>query len=89
MDHPVNQYVATKTVCELLAYTYHHLYGLHSFKVYGDRGRLNIAPFKFIDRIGRGVDIHQFGNGSSSRDYACIYDIVDGVVRSIDSRLYV
>ena len=89
VDHPVSQYAATKKACELLAYTYHHLYnlnvsGLRFFTVYGDRGRPDMAPFKFIDRISRGMEIHQFGDGSSSRDYTYIDDIVDGVVRSID-----
>jgi UDP-glucuronate 4-epimerase len=43
-----------------------------------------MAPFKFIDRISRGLEIQQFGDGSSSRDYTYISDIVDGVVRAID-----
>jgi UDP-glucuronate 4-epimerase len=87
VDNPVSPYAATKKACELLAYTYHHLYklnvtGLRFFTVYGPRGRPDMAPFKFIDRVSRGVQIQQFGDGSSSRDY--ISDIVDGVVRSID-----
>mmetsp|Transcript_36198 Transcript_36198/g.53014 ORF Transcript_36198/g.53014 Transcript_36198/m.53014 type:complete len:155 (-) Transcript_36198:74-538(-) len=43
-----------------------------------------MAPFKFIDRVSRGLEIQQFGDGSSSRDYTYITDIVDGVVRAID-----
>ena len=43
-----------------------------------------MAPFMFIDRISRGQEIQQFGDGSSSRDYTYISDIVDGIVRSID-----
>jgi UDP-glucuronate 4-epimerase len=89
VDHPVSPYAATKKTCELLAYTYHHLYnlnvtGLRFFTVYGPRGRPDMAPFKFIDRVSRGLQIQQFGDGSSSRDYTYISDIVDGVVRSID-----
>jgi len=89
VDHPVSPYAATKKSCELLAHTYHHLYGLNItglrfFTVYGPRGRPDMAPFKFIDRVSRGVEIQQFGNGQSSRDYTYIDDIVDGVVRSID-----
>merc|ERR1712151_57118 len=38
----------------------------------------------FIDRISRGMEVQQFGNGSSSRDYTFISDIVDGIVRAID-----
>jgi UDP-glucuronate 4-epimerase len=89
VDHPVSPYAATKKACELLAYTYHHLYqlnvtGLRFFTVYGPRGRPDMAPFKFIDRVSRGVQIQQFGDGTSSRDYTYISDIVDGVVRAID-----
>ena len=43
-----------------------------------------MAPFKFIDRVSHGQELQQFGDGSSSRDYTYISDIVDGVVRSID-----
>lgn len=89
VDMPVSPYAATKKACELLAYTYHHLYklnisGLRFFTVYGPRGRPDMAPFKFIDRVSRGMEIQQFGDGSSSRDYTYISDIVDGVVRAID-----
>jgi UDP-glucuronate 4-epimerase len=89
VDFPVSPYAASKKACELLAYTYHHLYqlnvsALRFFTVYGPRGRPDMAPFKFIDRVSRGVEIQQFGDGSSSRDYTYIDDIVDGVVRAID-----
>mmetsp|Transcript_16997 Transcript_16997/g.25959 ORF Transcript_16997/g.25959 Transcript_16997/m.25959 type:complete len:409 (+) Transcript_16997:87-1313(+) len=89
VDHPVSPYAASKKACELLAYTYHHLYklnisALRFFTVYGPRGRPDMAPFKFIDRVSRGLMIQQFGDGSSSRDYTYITDIVDGVVRAID-----
>mmetsp|Transcript_11701 Transcript_11701/g.17983 ORF Transcript_11701/g.17983 Transcript_11701/m.17983 type:complete len:395 (+) Transcript_11701:207-1391(+) len=89
VDCPVSPYAATKKACELLAYTYHHLYklnvtGLRFFTVYGPRGRPDMAPFKFIDRVSRDVEIQQFGDGSSSRDYTYIDDIVDGIIRSID-----
>jgi len=89
VDNPVSPYAASKKACELLAYTYHHLYklnisALRFFTVYGPRGRPDMAPFKFIDRISRGVEIQQFGDGSSSRDYTYISDIVDGIVRAID-----
>eukprot|EP00555_Chaetoceros_dichaeta_P014795 CAMPEP_0198275634 /NCGR_PEP_ID=MMETSP1447-20131203/64879_1 /TAXON_ID=420782 /ORGANISM="Chaetoceros dichaeta, Strain CCMP1751" /LENGTH=472 /DNA_ID=CAMNT_0043970519 /DNA_START=263 /DNA_END=1681 /DNA_ORIENTATION=+ len=89
VDNPVSPYAASKKACELLAYTYHHLYNLNVsalrfFTVYGPRGRPDMAPFKFIDRVSRGLQIQQFGDGSSSRDYTYISDIVDGVVRAID-----
>jgi UDP-glucuronate 4-epimerase len=89
VDNPVSPYAASKKACELLSYTYHHLYklnvsALRFFTVYGPRGRPDMAPFKFIDRVSRGLELQQFGDGSSSRDYTYIADIVDGVVRAID-----
>ena len=92
VERPVSPYAATKKACELLAYTFHHLYGLNCtglrfFTVYGPRGRPDMAPFKFIDRVFNGLAIQQYGDGSTSRDYTYIDDIVDGVVRSIDRPL--
>jgi len=89
VDRPVSPYAASKKTCELLAYTYHHLYqlnvtGLRFFTVYGPRGRPDMAPFKFIDLVTRDKQIQQYGDGTSSRDYTYIDDIVDGVIRSID-----
>ena len=89
VDNPVSPYAASKKACELIAHTYHHLYNLNVsalrfFTVYGPRGRPDMAPYKFIDRVSRGLEIQQFGDGSSSRDYTYISDIVDGVVRAID-----
>merc|ERR1712003_600040 len=91
VDNPVSPYAASKKACELLAYTYHHLYslnvtGLRFFTVYGPNGRPDMAPFKFVDRVSRGIELQQFGDGSSSRDYTFIEDIVEGVVRAIDRR---
>jgi len=38
---------------------------------------------QFVDRVARGLEIQQFGDGSTSRDYTYIDDIVDGVVYDI------
>ena len=92
VDHPVSPYAATKKAKELMAYTYHHLYGLNIaglrfFTVYGPRGRPDMAPFKFVDRVARGVELQRYGDGTSSRDYTYIDDIVDGTVRALDRPL--
>ena len=89
VDNPVSPYAATKKSCELLAYTFNHLYGLpctglRFFTVYGPRGRPDMAPFKFIDRVYKGKTIQQYGDGTTSRDYTYISDIVSGVVAAID-----
>lgn len=92
VDKPVSPYAATKKACELFAYTYHHLYGLNCtglrfFTVYGPRGRPDMAPFKFIDRVFKGQPIQQYGDGNTSRDFTYIDDIVSGVVAAIDRPL--
>lgn len=89
VDHPISPYAASKKITELFAYTWRYLYklpttGLRFFTVYGPRGRPDMAPFIFIDRVSRNVTLPQYGNGTSSRDYTFIDDIVDGVVRAID-----
>ncbi|CAH0375118.1 unnamed protein product [Pelagomonas calceolata] len=90
VDHPVSPYAATKKACELLAYTYHHLYNLHIaalrfFTVFGPRGRPDMAPLKFVDKISRGVPIQQFGDGTSSRDYTYVDDVVQGIILALDT----
>lgn len=88
-DSPISPYAATKISSELMAYTYHHLYGLNItglrfFTVFGPRGRPDMAPFMFIDRVSRGKPIQQFGDGTSSRDYTYVDDIANGVIRALD-----
>jgi len=89
VDHPVSPYAATKKATELLASTYHHLYGLNTsglrfFTVYGPRGRPDMAPYKFLKRASEGTPIDQYGDGTSERDYTYVNDIVDGVLRTLD-----
>jgi len=89
VNEPVSPYAATKRSGELLSYTYHKLYNmnitnLRFFTVYGPRGRQDMAPAKFINRISKGLEIQKFGDGSTSRDYTYVDDIVDGVLRAID-----
>ena len=88
VDHPVSPYAATKKAGELLCYTWHHLFGLNVhclrfFTVYGPRQRPEMAIHKFTRAIAEGRPVTVFGDGSSSRDYTYIDDIVDGVVASL------
>lgn len=84
VDHPVSPYAATKKANELLAHVFHHVYGmtmigLRFFTVYGPRQRPEMAIHKFTRLIDEGKSIPMFGDGSSSRDYTYVDDIVDGV----------
>ena len=89
VDDPVSPYAATKKAGELIGYTYHHLYNLgfvalRFFTVYGPRQRPEMAIHLFADKIRRNEPITMFGDGTSSRDYTYIDDIVDGVVAAVD-----
>lgn len=89
-DRPISPYAATKKACEVLAYTYSHLYGLpcsglRFFTVYGPRGRPDMAIFKFIDKIYNGRTIDRYGDGSTLRDYTFVEDIVAGIVSALDT----
>jgi UDP-glucuronate 4-epimerase len=87
VDHPISPYAATKKAAELLCHTYHHLYGLNVaclrfFTVYGPRQRPDLAIHKFCRAVLKGEPITLFGDGSTSRDYTYIDDIVDGILAS-------
>jgi len=81
---PLSPYAATKRACELLGYAYWHLFGisfwaLRFFTVYGPRQRPEMAIHKFTRLIDEGSEIPQYGDGSSSRDYTYIDDVVEAV----------
>ncbi len=86
---PISPYAATKRSCELLCHTYWHLYRLpcfclRFFTVYGPRQRPDLAIQKFTRLIDRGRPVPVFGDGSTSRDYTFIDDIVSGILAAID-----
>ena len=89
LDKPVSPYAATKKASELMCYTYHHLYDisvtcLRYFTVYGPRQRPDMAIHKFTRLMSYGREIPMFGDGSSSRDYTFVDDIVTGTVAAIE-----
>jgi len=86
---PVSPYASTKRSGELLLFTAHHLYSLdvtclRFFTVFGPRQRPDLAIHKFARRIAAGQPIELYGDGTTSRDYTFIDDILDGVVAAID-----
>ncbi len=89
VDLPVSPYAATKRAGELISYTYHSLYDisifcLRFFTVYGPRQRPEMAIHKFTRQILNGESVKIYGDGSSSRDYTYIDDIISGVIKSLD-----
>jgi UDP-glucuronate 4-epimerase len=88
VDHPISPYAATKRGGELLAHTYHHLFGLkiaclRFFTVFGPRQRPDLAIRKFAELMAAGREIPVFGDGTTGRDYTFVDDIVDGIVRAL------
>jgi UDP-glucuronate 4-epimerase len=89
VDQPISPYATTKRTGELLAYNYHHLYGLkvsclRFFTVYGPAQRPEMAIHKFTDLLARGEAVPLYGDGSSRRDYTYVDDILDGLVAAMD-----
>ena len=90
VDNPVSLYAATKRSNELMAAVYAKLYGMHItglrfFTVYGPWGRPDMAPMLFSKAITSGEAIKVFNNGELSRDFTYIDDIIEGIVRVIDT----
>lgn len=88
-DRPISLYATTKKANELMAYAYHHLYGLKCtglrfFTVYGPWGRPDMALFKFTRGILEGRTIDVYNKGNMKRDFTYIDDIVSGIVSALD-----
>jgi UDP-glucuronate 4-epimerase len=86
---PISPYAATKRSGELICYTYWHLYRLpvfclRFFTVFGPRQRPDLAIHKFTRLISGGLPVPVFGDGSTSRDYTFVEDIVRGILASLD-----
>lgn len=86
---PISPYAATKRAGELIAHTYWHLNKLpisclRFFTVFGPRQRPDLAIQKFTRLIDAGRPVQMFGDGSTSRDYTFIDDIVSGILASLD-----
>jgi nucleoside-diphosphate-sugar epimerase len=73
-----------------MAYSYHKLYGvdvsvLRYFTVFGPAGRPDMSPYRFIKWIAEGKTVQIFGDGSQSRDFTYVDDIVRGSVAAIQN----
>ncbi|MCH9057728.1 MAG: GDP-mannose 4,6-dehydratase [Planctomycetes bacterium] len=89
VENPISPYAASKRSCELIAHAHQHLTGmptacLRFFTVIGPRQRPDLAVSLFLSRVSRGEPIRMFGDGSTSRDYTYIEDIVGGVLASYE-----
>lgn len=88
-ERPANLYAATKKANELMAFSYHHLYGipvtgLRYFTVYGPWGRPDMAYYLFSEAITEGRPISLFNGGDMERDFTYIDDVVEGTLAALD-----
>jgi nucleoside-diphosphate-sugar epimerase len=90
VNTPISPYAASKKAAEVMAYTYHYLYGmdvtvLRYFTVYGPAGRPDMSIFRFIKWIDTGEPIELFGDGLQSRDFTYVDDIAQGTLLAAKS----
>lgn len=89
VDNPISPYAATKKSGELLCHVYSHLYGfdiscLRFFTVFGPRQRPDLAIHLFTRLIDSNKSLPFYGDGSTSRDYTYVDDIVNGVIGALN-----
>ena len=82
-------YAASKRAAEIFLATYAGLYDfkvivLRPFTVYGPRQRPDMAIAAFTEKIYQNEPIALFGDGSSSRDYTYVSDVVAGITAALN-----
>ena len=88
-DQQASLYGVTKKTNELMAQTYHHLFGiavtgLRFFTVYGPWGRPDMAYYSFTRAILDNRPIEIYNHGHMQRDFTYIDDIVLGIAAALD-----
>jgi dTDP-glucose 4,6-dehydratase len=85
---PRSCYDESKRYAEALTMAYHRVHGLRTaiariFNTYGPRMKLDdgrVVP-AFLDQAMRGVPLTVFGDGSQTRSFCYVSDLVDGLCR--------
>jgi dTDP-glucose 4,6-dehydratase len=85
---PRSCYDESKRFAEAITMAYHRKYGLRTnivriFNTYGPRMKLDdgrVVP-AFLDQALRGEDMTIFGDGSQTRSFCYVSDLVDGIYR--------
>ncbi len=85
VSEPISPYAATKRSGELICHTYSHLFdmaigSLRFFTVFGPAQRPDLAIAKFMRLIAAEEPVPMFGDGTTSRDYTFVADIVRGIL---------
>ena len=91
-DKPLAPYAASKRAAEMMAFTYHHLFGVNAtvlrfFTVYGPRGRPDMMAYRVLDNIFFDKPCKLFNGGEMWRDWTYISDIACGVANAAERPL--
>jgi len=87
-SEPLQPYAASKKGAEVLAHSYHYLYGIdvsvmRYFTVYGPAGRPDLAMFRFCQWINEGRPVRINGDGNQSRGFTYVDDIARGTILAL------
>jgi UDP-glucose 4-epimerase len=87
---PHSPYGVTKLAAEHMVRLYHRNFGVPTvsvryFTVYGPRQRPDMAIQRFLTAARDGTPIRVFGDGSQSRDFTYVADIVEGTRRAAET----
>jgi UDP-glucose 4-epimerase len=87
VPRPRSPYGVTKLAGEHLCLLYASNYALHTvslrfFTVYGPRQRPDMAFHKFIRAMLQGEAIVVYGDGTQTRDFTYVDDVIEGLVRA-------
>ncbi len=85
---PLQPYAASKKAAEVMAHSYHYLYGLdvsifRYFTVYGPAGRPDMVMFRFAQWIREGRPVLLNGDGAQSRGFTYVDDIARGTIAGL------
>ena len=88
VNTPISPYAASKKAAEMMAYSYHHLYGIdvsvvRYFTVYGPAGRPDMSYMRFIQWIYNEQPITVYGDGRQTRDFTYVDDIAAGTISAL------
>ena len=82
---PISPYGITKLACEHLAYAYRlDAVLLRYFTVYGPRQRPDMAFARVVGALARGAAFELYGDGSQSRSFTYVADVVDATIAAMD-----
>lgn len=86
---PISPYAQTKLFSEKTGKEFSEKYelnfvSLRFFSVYGPRLRQDLVMNKIADSIYKNQKLKIFGDGSTSRDYTYVDDIIAGIMKAVD-----